>query len=109
MSSTTYELSAGAARAEALFASPLQPSDEPSGWRVRRAIAAATATYGVAGCAARVAQAYGEQPETAAARMRWARAAAYCSSRASAIVAAGSRLLGARARGAPAYPPLARG
>ena len=76
MSSTTDDVGAAAARAEALFASPLQPSDEPSGRRVRRAITAAIAAYGVVGCVTRVAQAYGEQPETAAARMRWARAAA---------------------------------
>jgi hypothetical protein len=76
MSSTSYHLSADGTRTDALFASPLQPSDEPSARRVRRAIVAAIAAYGVVGCAARVAHAYGEHPETAAVRMRWARATA---------------------------------
>ncbi|HEX3190304.1 MAG TPA: hypothetical protein VHS32_35475 [Streptosporangiaceae bacterium] len=66
-------LSSGAARADALFASALQRSDEPSPGQVRRAITAAVAAYGGSGCAARVAQAFGEHPETAITRMRWAR------------------------------------
>jgi hypothetical protein len=66
-------LSTGAVRADALFASALQRSDEPSPGQVRRAIAAAVAAYGGSGCAARVAQAFGEHPETAVTRMRWAR------------------------------------
>jgi hypothetical protein len=41
---------------------------------VHQAIAAAVAAFGIRGCAARVAQAYGEHPETAVLRMRWARA-----------------------------------
>ena len=65
--------SAGAARADALFASALQRSDWPSPGQVRQAIAAAAARYGASGCAARVAQAFGEHPETAVTRMRWAR------------------------------------
>jgi hypothetical protein len=72
--------SAGAAtpatRADALFASALQRSDHPTPGQIRQAIAAATAAYGGSGCAARVAQAFGEHPETAVTRMRWARAAA---------------------------------
>jgi len=67
------QASAGAARADALFASALQRSDRPSPGQVRQAIAAAAARYGAAGCAARVAQAFGEHPETAVTRMRWAR------------------------------------
>jgi len=69
----TGHASAGAARADALFASALQRSDRPSPGQVRQAIAAAAARYGAAGCAARVAQAFGEHPETAVTRMRWAR------------------------------------
>ena len=65
--------SAGAVRADALFASALQRSDRPSPGQVRQAIAAAAARYGASGCAARVAQAFGEHPETAVNRMRWAR------------------------------------
>ncbi|HLI41602.1 MAG TPA: hypothetical protein VKV35_08155 [Streptosporangiaceae bacterium] len=74
MRSVRYHLSTGA-RADALFASVLQRSDQPSAAQVRRAVAAAIRAFGARGCAARVAQAYGEHPETAAARMRWARAA----------------------------------
>src|SRR6266704_5585069 len=72
MPSAPYDLSIGAARAGALFASPLQRSDEPSAGQVRRAIATAIGVHGVRGCAARVAQAYGEHPETPLTRMRWA-------------------------------------
>jgi len=64
-----------AVRADALFASTLQRSDEPSAMQVKQAIAAATRAFGDLGCAARVAQEYGEHPETAATRMRWARTA----------------------------------
>jgi hypothetical protein len=76
MPSAPYDLSISAARADALFASPLQRSDEPSARQVRQAIATAIAAYGVRGCAARVAQDYGEHPETALTRMRWALTAA---------------------------------
>jgi hypothetical protein len=65
MPSAPYDLSISAARAGALFASPLQRSDEPSARQVERAIATAIGVHGVRGCAARVAQAYGEHPETA--------------------------------------------
>jgi len=74
MQSATYDLSIGT-RADALFASALQRSDEPNAAQVRQAIAAAVRAFGARGCAARVAQAYGEHPETAVLRMRWARAA----------------------------------
>jgi hypothetical protein len=75
MQSATYDLSISTARADALFASALQRSDEPSAVRVRQAIAAAIRAFGARGCAERVAQAYGEHPETAVLRMRWARTA----------------------------------
>ncbi len=74
MRSPTYDLTFSTARADALFASPLQRSDEPTPAQVHQAIAAAVAAFGIRGCAARVAQAYGEHPETAVPRMRWARA-----------------------------------
>jgi hypothetical protein len=74
MRSATYDLTISTARADALFASPLQRSDAPSPAQVHQAIAAAVAAFGIRGCAARVAQAYGEHPETAVQRMRWARA-----------------------------------
>ena len=77
MPSAPYDLSISAAQADALFASPLQRSDEPSARQVRQA---ALAAYGVRGCAARVTQDYGEHPETALTRMRWALTAAVSAS-----------------------------
>jgi len=62
--------------ADALFVSALQRSDAPSAGQIRQAIDAAVAAFGCLGCAERVAQEFGDHPETAAARMRWARAAA---------------------------------
>ena len=70
-----YPRSVNALQADALFASVLQRSDELSVSQIRRAIAAALDGYGVVGCAGRVAQEFGDHPETAAARMRWARTA----------------------------------
>ncbi|MGH3648941.1 MAG: hypothetical protein ACRDTM_17410 [Micromonosporaceae bacterium] len=66
------------AKAEALFVSDLQPSDQPTEPAVRAAIARSIRTFGSRGCAARVAQEYGEHPETAVARMRWARQCVAC-------------------------------
>jgi hypothetical protein len=64
-----------AARAEALFTSDLSAAGRPAPAAVRAAIARAVRTQGgIRGCAARVAAEYGEHPETAASRMRWARA-----------------------------------
>jgi hypothetical protein len=68
-------LSIRAVRTDALFVSPLQPSDEPGARQVQRAVAAAVRRFGDRGCAGRVAQEFGEHPEIAAARMRWARQA----------------------------------
>jgi hypothetical protein len=75
MRSAPHDLSIIAARADALFASALQRSDEPSAGQVRQAVAASIQVFGDLGCAALVAQAYGEHPETAVTRMRWARVA----------------------------------
>jgi hypothetical protein len=69
-----YRFSAGADRADALFVSALQRSDKPSARQVRQAIVAAIRAYGGRGCAERVAQEFGDHPEIAVARMRWARA-----------------------------------
>ena len=66
-------LSASAVRADALFASDLQRRDEPSVGQVRQAVAAAISAFGCPGCAGRVAQEFGDYPETAVIRMRWAR------------------------------------
>ena len=75
MSSAPCDLNAShvIAGADAQFASALQRSDRPSPGLIRQAIAVAVALYGDSGCAARVAQAFGEHPETAVTRMRWAR------------------------------------
>ena len=59
-------------RAEALFVSSLQPSDRPAPQQVRAAIAASLREFAGTGCAARMAAEYGEHPEQAACRMRWA-------------------------------------
>jgi hypothetical protein len=65
-------ISIGGSGADALFVSALQRSDEPSAGQIRQAITAAIGALGYAGCAERVAQEFGDHPETAAARMRWA-------------------------------------
>ncbi|HEX5741001.1 MAG TPA: hypothetical protein VFY17_05535 [Pilimelia sp.] len=59
--------------AEALFASTLQPSQQPTPAQVWAAVADTVGKLGAHGCAERLADAYGECMETAAARMRWAR------------------------------------
>jgi hypothetical protein len=71
-----YRPSTRAAWADALFASMLQRSDAPSAGQVRTAVAAAMRAYGGRGCAEQVAQEFGDHPEAAAARMRWARGVA---------------------------------
>ena len=67
-----YRPGTSAVWADALFASMLQRSDEPSAAQVRKAAAAAMRAYGGRGCAERVAQEFGDHPEAAVARMRWA-------------------------------------
>lgn len=62
--------------ADALFASVLQRSDNPGAVQIRKVIAAAVRAYGSLGCVQRVAQEFGDHPEAAADRMRWARAVA---------------------------------
>lgn len=59
--------------AEALFASPLQPSQRPTAAQVWAAVADTVCQLGAQGCAERLASAYGDCMDTAAARMRWAR------------------------------------
>lgn len=61
-----------AARAAALFASTLQPSDKPRDDTVRITVQAVIHDQGLRGCRAFVAGEYGEHPETAGARMTWA-------------------------------------
>ena len=71
-----YRRSTSAVWAGALFASTLQRSDAPGTGQVRAAAAAALRAYGRRGCAERVAQEFGDHPEAAVARMRWARGVA---------------------------------
>jgi len=71
-----YHPSTSAVWAEALFASVLQRSERPSPGQVRKAVTAAVRAYGGRGCAELVAQEFGDHPETAVERMRWARAVA---------------------------------
>jgi hypothetical protein len=70
-----HQLRISAVRCDALFVSALQRSEHPDPGQVRLAVVTAERTYGRQGCAAQVAQEYGEHPEIAAARMRWARGA----------------------------------
>jgi hypothetical protein len=63
-----------AARAEALFTSRLATGSEPDLDLVEQAIRLAVRAHGgVRGCAADVALEYGDYPELAVPRMRWAR------------------------------------
>ena len=75
MQLTIYQRTTRAVWADALFVSAVQRSDEPRRDQVRKAIAAAVRAYGEQGCAERVAQEFGDHPEAAVSRMRWARAA----------------------------------
>lgn len=68
-----HHLSVSAIRADALFVSAVQRGDHPSAKDVRQAVAAAVEAFGQRGCAGRVAQEFGDHPETAVTRMRWAR------------------------------------
>jgi hypothetical protein len=62
-----------AIRAEALFASTLQPSAQPSPDQVCRNVAWTLRRLGLRGCAALMATEFGDDPEAAVARMNWAR------------------------------------
>jgi hypothetical protein len=66
-------LNINAVRCEALFTSPLQQSDCRTPAQVHEAIRLAIREFGSRGCAARVAQEFGDHPETAVLRMRWVR------------------------------------
>jgi hypothetical protein len=64
-------LNVHAARCEALFASCVQQSENPSFEQVRTAIQHEIRRYGLRGCVARVAHEFGDHPDTAVARMCW--------------------------------------
>lgn len=66
------------ARAEALFASGLPTDSRPNRAEATHAITTAVHRHGgVRGCAIEMAGAYGDRPESAARRMRWARRVGY--------------------------------
>jgi hypothetical protein len=67
-----YHPSISAVRAGALFVSALQRCEQPSAEQVRQSVAAAVHAFGEHGCAERVAEEFGDHPETAVPRMRWA-------------------------------------
>jgi len=72
MTTTTTALTA--ARAEALFTSHLSTGSHPAYHVVEQAIRLAVRAHGgVRGCAADVAAEYGDHPDLAVPRMRWAR------------------------------------
>lgn len=59
--------------AEAVFASHLQPSEHPGRAAVDDAVHATILRLGTGGVAAAVAVEFGDHPDRAVARMRWAR------------------------------------
>ena|SRR6266508_4288191 len=65
-------LSVNAARCEALFVFTLVHGNATDSGAVQTAISRAIGEFGVRGCAEWVAQEFGDHPETAASRMRWA-------------------------------------
>jgi hypothetical protein len=60
-------------RCQALFASTVQSSERPSWHRLQEAISQTVKRLGSRGCTAVVAQEFGDHPEVAVPRMRWAR------------------------------------
>jgi hypothetical protein len=61
------------ARCVALFASELQRSDAPAPGELAEAIGCTVRRFGIAGCASRMAQEFGDHPDAATSRMRWIR------------------------------------
>jgi hypothetical protein len=100
--STTIE----AARAEALFVSAIQPSDDPAPDDVRATVSEVLRCLGTRACACQVAREFGEHPDTAPARMRWALSAVRATY--PIVRATGRALLGTPAGEAPAYGSVSR-
>src|SRR5258708_10625311 len=61
------------ARCEAVFASGLQRSDDPTAEAVTEMISRTVRQFGIRGCASQMAQEFGDHPEAALDRMRWVR------------------------------------
>ncbi|MGH3305568.1 MAG: hypothetical protein ACRDOK_28665 [Streptosporangiaceae bacterium] len=55
-----------------IFASALQQSDSPSADIVAAAVSSVLADLGLTGCLGRMAQEFGDHPDAACERMRWA-------------------------------------
>jgi hypothetical protein len=94
-----YPDSIRALQADTLSVPALQHSDQLSISQIWQAAAAALDAHGGKDCAGPVAQEFGDHPETAAVRMRWARATAAVldgqpAPRMRRIAAAGSPALG---------------
>ena len=70
---TVTDLDMNGVRCRALFSSRLQPSDAPTAEMATTAISHAVQQFGIRGCAGRMAQEFGDHPDTAARRMRWVR------------------------------------
>ena len=70
---TVTELDMNGVRCQALFSSGLQPSDAPTADMLATAISRAVQQFGIRGCAGRLAQEFGDHPDTAGRRMRWVR------------------------------------
>jgi hypothetical protein len=66
------------AQCEALFASALQPSDAPTADMVAEAVNRTVQQFGIGDCIGRMAQEFGDHPDTAAKRMRWTRRLITC-------------------------------
>ena len=62
-------------RTEALFVSDVQRSQHPTAEQIRTTVIDVVERLGATGCAALVAQEFGEHPDCALGRMRWARSA----------------------------------
>ena len=70
---TVTEPDMNGVRCHAVFSSGLQPSDAPTADMAATAISRAVQQFGIRGCAGRMAQEFGDHPDTAAMRMRWTR------------------------------------
>jgi hypothetical protein len=73
LEATLTRLNVNKAVCEAVFASPLQPSDVLTAETVADAIGSTVRRLGPAGCASHMAQEFGDHPEEATHRMRWVR------------------------------------
>src|SRR5258708_4518086 len=67
------QLNVNDAWCEALFASGLQRAECPTAEAAADVISRAVRQFGIRGCASRMTQEFGDHPQAAAERMRWAR------------------------------------